>query len=357
MGPAPRGLPPATVTATAFVLAGCIMTPSQSEPAPGIEVYREIVMGTESVVMVEGVDAQGRLGAARAAMAELRACEEAMSDWHRWSERSRMPSTAGERMVVSDRLRDAIDRSLAIAAATDGRFDPTLSPVVMLWREARRTGKLPDDAALDAAVARTGWRHLHLEPTTHEAWFDLDGMALDFGGVGKGLAAQRASDILTAAGHPIHLVGVAGDIVCGPEAPPGRSGWEVRREDGLQQAIMMELLGEAVSTSGDLEQSIMVDGVRHSHIIDPRSGRALRRRTAACVRGPAGSTCDALATALCVAGVEGAPGILRAFPGYRASVTTLDDDGPLNWTTRPGPEGPPCSADVVTVPDGPSPRR
>jgi thiamine biosynthesis lipoprotein ApbE len=89
----------------------------------------------------------------------------------------------------------------------------------------------------------------------------------------------------------------------------------MRRTLGLRRELCeLVLRGEAVSTSGDLEQFIEIDGVRHSHIIDPRTGRALRERTAACVRGPDGATCDALATALCVAGARDAAGLMGAFP-------------------------------------------
>jgi hypothetical protein len=69
------------------------------------------------------------------------------------------------------------------------------------------------------------------------------------------------------------------------------------------------------------------------------------------VRGPDGATCDALATALCVAGVRDAPGLMRRFPGYRASVTMIGTAGMQSWSTTPGPGGPPCHADAITVPD------
>jgi hypothetical protein len=69
------------------------------------------------------------------------------------------------------------------------------------------------------------------------------------------------------------------------------------------------------------------------------------------VRGPDGATCDALATALCVAGVCDAPGLMRRFPGYRASVTMIGTAGMQSWSTTPGPGGPPCHADAITVPD------
>lgn len=334
-----------------LALAGSVAL-AQAEPSqPEVESFAEIAMGVEVTIKVAAPQANDRLAAARLAMAEVRACDEALSDWQSSSERSRLPRTAGVAAIASERLFTATARSIEIARATDGRFDPTIAPIVQAWRSARAQGTLPDMATLDAAGTRVGWQDVKLDASARTITFGRDGMALDFGGIGKGFAAQRASTAMTASGQPSHLVAVAGDLVAGPVAPPGKPGWTIRKEDGLGEPFELVLLGEAVSTSGDLEQFIEIDGVRHSHIIDPRTGRALRERTAACVRGADGATCDALATALCVAGVRDAAGLLRAFPGYRASVTTIESDGRRTWSTSPGPEGPPCAAGTVTIPD------
>jgi thiamine biosynthesis lipoprotein len=330
-------------------LSGCAGPGDHLAQPSEVEAFSEIAMGVDVSVKVAAPDPQDRLSAARLAMAEVRACDDALSDWQASSERSRLPRTAGEAAVVSDRLFAATARSIELARATDGRFDPTVSPVVRAWRAARAQGRLPDTRALDAARECVGWQAITLDASARTMTFGRDGMELDFGGIGKGFAAQRASAAMVASGQRCHLVAVAGDLVAGPVAPPGRSGWTIRKEDGLGEPFELVLLGEAVSTSGDLEQFIEIDGVRHSHIIDPRTGRALRDRTAACVRGPDGATCDALATALCVAGVRDAAGLLRSFPGYRACVTTSESGGRRTWSTTPGPEGPPCAADTITV--------
>ncbi len=326
---------------------------AQADPTqPAVESFTEIAMGVDVTVKVVAPEASDRLAAARLAMAEVRACDEALSDWQASSECRRLPRTAGAATIASERLFTATARSIEIARATEGRFDPTISPIVQAWRTARAKGALPDTATVDAARSRVGWQHVGLDARARTITFGCDGMALDFGGIGKGFAAQRASAAMVASGQPKHLVAVAGDLVAGPVAPLGKLGWTIRKEDGLDEPFELVLLGEAVSTSGDLEQFIEIDGVRHSHIIDPRTGRSLRERTASCVRGPDGATCDALATALCVAGVREAAGLMRAFPGYRASVITIESDGRRTWSTTPGPEGPPCAADAVTAPKG-----
>ena len=324
----------------------------QAQPAqPAVESFTEIAMGVDVTVKVAAPEAADRLAVARLAMAEVRACDDALSDWQASSECRRLPRTAGTATIASDRLFTATARSIEIARSTEGRFDPTISPIVQAWRAARAKGALPDTATVDAARSRVGWQHVGLDAQARTITFGRDGMALDFGGIGKGFAAQRASAAMVAVGQPSHLVAVAGDLVAGPVAPPRQPGWTIRKEDGLGEPFELMLLGEAVSTSGDLEQFIEIDGVRHAHIIDPRTGHALRDRTAACVRGPDGATCDALATALCVAGARDAAGLMRSFAGYRASVTTIDAHGMRAWSTSPGPEGPPCAAEAVRVPD------
>lgn len=340
----------ARATVICCALAGCVT--DSGDRTNCIESFSEVAMGVDVNVTVAASGTGGRLAAARIAMAEIRACDETLSDWQASSERSRLPRTAGTAAIAGERLFAATARSIELARLTEGRFDPTVSPLVQAWRAARAHGTLPDGALLEAARERTGWQDVRLDTAARTITFGRDGMALDFGGIGKGFAAQRASTAMSASGQPSHLVAVAGDLVAGPAAPPGKPGWTIRKEDGLGEPFELVLLGEAVSTSGDLEQFIEIDGVRHSHIIDPRTGRALRERTAACVRGPDGATCDALATALCVAGVRDAAVMMGAFPGYRASVTTIESDGPRTWSTSPGPEGPPCAADAVTVPKG-----
>ncbi len=334
-----------------LAVLGSVAAVQAQAAQPEVESFTEIAMGVDVTVKVAAPEAADRLAVARLAMAEVRACDDALSDWQASSECRRLPRTAGAATIASDRLFTATARSIEIARATEGRFDPTISPIVQAWRNARAKGALPDTATVDAARSRVGWQHVSLDAQARTITFGCDGMALDFGGIGKGFAAQRASAAMVAVSQPSHLVAVAGDLVAGPVAPPGKPGWTIRKEDGLGAPFELVLLGEAVSTSGDLEQFIEIDGVRHSHIIDPRTGHALRDRTAACVRGPDGATCDALATALCVAGSRDAAALVRSFAGYRASVTTIDAHGVRTWSTSPGPGGPPCAAEAVRVPD------
>jgi thiamine biosynthesis lipoprotein len=149
------------------------------------------------------------------------------------------------------------------------------------------------------------------------------GMLLDLGGIAKGDAADEAQGVLR--GHGIaSAVGAAGGdvVVSGP--PPGRAGWSVAvaLPPALSDPALtpLELRDAAVSTSGDAEQFVTIDGVRYSHIVDPRTGVALTGRSAVAVIAPRGATADALATAVAVLGPDEGLALVEATEGAAAWI-------------------------------------
>ena len=115
-----------------------------------------------------------------------------------------------------------------------------------------------------------------------------------------------------------------GDVVVS-EAPPGRRGWTVAvalPAPLLDPALgPLELRHAAVSTSGDAEQFVTIDGVRYSHIVDPRTGLGAAR---AAPRSRwwrrTGATADALATAVSVLGPERGLALIEGEDGAAAWI-------------------------------------
>jgi FAD:protein FMN transferase len=288
-----------------FMMAALVAAGSACAPAPGPlerHEYSRALMGTEARVVLYAPDEPSARAAAGEAFDRIAVLEQMMSDWRDTSELSVVgQGSGGPARRVSHELFWLLARALAIADASGGAFDPTVGPVVQLWREARRRGALPADDAIARAKALVGWRRVDLDPgppTTIR--LDSAGMRLDLGGIAKGFAAQDALNVLVAAGLPRALVAIAGDVVCG-DPPPGREGWDVAigksgETVGVRRA--------AISTSGDAEQFMDFGGVRHSHIVDPRTGRALTGSAEVTVIAADGATADALATAVCVMGDE-----------------------------------------------------
>ncbi len=293
---------------------GCATGPTPSGRPLVRVVDRRIVMGVEAVITVHAPDETTARAATRDAFSRLAAVEQALSDYRPRSEAMQAVETVDEPVAISADLRLALQRSQRWHDRSGGAFDPTLGPVTALWREARRAGSPPPGAAIDFALASSGWDKLAFDADAGTVRFRTAAMRLDFGGIGKGLAADLALQTLATHGLTRALVEIGGDLVAG-DPPPGRDGWRVRVETvPWDDAIEIELAHAAVATSGDVEQFLEIEeegeAVRLGQLLDPRSGRPLRvrRETTAIVRGGAftGADADALASVGTILGVRGA---------------------------------------------------
>lgn len=254
--------------------------------------------------------------AARAAFDRIAALERVLSDWNPDSEASHLAIAAidgGGPFAMSDDLRQALVCAISMAHQTEGRFDPTVGPLTKLWRLARSGERTVTQA--DIATARRSIGHVAIEIDDRGITMAQPGMQLDFGGIGKGLAADAALSVLVARGFPASLVELGGDLVVGDMPPDGR-GWRIEM-DALGATVILPAWS-ALATSGDRIQAIDFEGARHSHVIDPVAGFGVQGAPEVSVlveghkaTGPEdcgaskacgpGAMADALATALSVA--------------------------------------------------------
>lgn len=252
--------------------------------------FAEPHMGTLVSLRLYASDAPAAGRAARAAFDRVAELEAALSDYRPDSELNRL-CRAGH-MRVSPDLARVLAAAQRRARESDGTFDITLAPLTKLWREARRTGKLPGEAAIAAARARCGYRRVTVRGRDVAL---APGTELDLGGIGKGYAADEALAVLRRHGVRRALVALSGDIALG-DPPPGECGWRVAMQGRTEC-----LANRAVSTSGPEQQFLEVDGTRYSHILDPRTGLGLRTARTVTVIARRGMDADSWATALSAA--------------------------------------------------------
>lgn len=299
--------------------------------APRLERFesKRVCMGVQTRIVVYAPDRTAADAAANAAYRRIAELEDAFSDYRPNSELMRLCDRAGEGpAAVSEDLFDILRTGEALARASGGAFDVTVGPMVAQWRAARRSGRLPGPEELARVKSLVGWQLVKLDERARTVELGRPGMRLDLGGIGKGYAAQRAVDTLRAGGLARCLVALAGDIAVG-EAPPGRLGWEIGVESGRGASPGRLLLtNAAVSTSGDTEQFIEIDGRRYSHIVDPRTGVGIPGGLSATIVAGRGELADALGTAVCVLGPDAGAELLRQSLGTAAV---------LDWS---GPRGP-----------------
>jgi thiamine biosynthesis lipoprotein len=263
------------------------------------------------------------MNAARLAFERIAALDRLMSDYRPDSELRRLESQAARPVAVSRELFAVVQRAVEISRASGGAFDPTVAPLVALWREARRTGRMPRQEDLDRARALAGSDRIALDAIRLSIRLEQPGMRLDLGGIAKGYILQEALATLRSSGVTRALVESGGDIVVG-DAPPGRKGWtiDVSCGDARFRARASSLANSALSTSGPTNQFIEIDGVRYSHVIDPRTGLGITNPTVAHVIARDAATADALATALTVVGHQGANALASQFPGVMICLTS-----------------------------------
>ncbi len=205
-------------------------------------------------------------------MAEVRRIERRYSRYRAESDLSQINeiARAGGRLRVDAETADLLDHSFAAYNSSGGLFDVSSGPLRRLWND--RASAVPGDDAIAEILARIGsqnlsWRRPNLA-------FLASGMELDFGGVAKEYAADRAAAACRSLGFRHGVVDLGGDIaIIGPhpDGAPWRIGIRDPTEEGAVAATLFVAAG-GVATSGDYERYCEIGGARYSHVINPKTG-------------------------------------------------------------------------------------
>lgn len=242
----------------------------------------------------------------------------------------------GESLRVSPDTLECLLIALWAYQETSGAFDVTVGPLMDVWRPLLKMAResvscQPDPDLLSETLSQMGMGRLWLDPEERMVGIHLDkdepsfpGLKLDLGGIGKGYALDKASEILEDWDVEAALLdsGTSTVLALGacPEAwgeeSPGR-GWPVGvggpwgEAAGLHRA---DLVDGAVSGSGT--------EVKGDHILDPRSGRPIQHHLAAWAWAPSAAVADALSTAFMVMSTEEVKRFCTSHEGIRAAVVS-----------------------------------
>ncbi|QQQ00100.1 FAD:protein FMN transferase [Lysobacter enzymogenes] len=294
-----------------------------STPA-ALHELRGLSMGTTwSVKLIAPVSAL--IGLERGIQAMLDQVVAQMSTWETDSDISRYNrATAGSAHVLPAPFAEVLHAALALAADTDGAYDPTIGPLADLWGfgPAGARTRAPAAAPLAQARERVDWRRLHFDPLAR-VLSQPGGAYLDFSSIAKGYGVDRVADWLLAHGVADCLVEVGGELRAHGRKPDG-SAWRIAveqpgREDEAAAVIALDNL--SIATSGDYrryfepssfehtggERSGAPTGCAHrySHTLDPRTGAPIDNAVASVtVLHERCMHADALATALTVLGAR-----------------------------------------------------
>ncbi len=224
-------------------------------------------------------------------------------------------------IVVSTDIIDVIKMSIKISKLTNGAFDITVKPLLDLWPIYKSNNfKIPDRNDLLDALSLVGWQNIEIDEKKHTVFFKKRGMQIDLGGIAKGYIVDRAISFLRKQGVKGALINAGGDIYALGSAPGGKA-WRIgiqHPRNSRQFMAILELKNKAVVTSGDYERYIIKNGVRYTHIVDPRTGFTTRETASVTLIGNSTAFVDGLATAMMVLGVK---------EGLKALSNTKQVDG------------------------------
>jgi thiamine biosynthesis lipoprotein ApbE/arylsulfatase A-like enzyme len=291
------------------------------KPSPSSWVCHEatrVAMGSAATVRTCGPDKAALVPAVEAGLDEVDRLDALLSHYREDTPLSRLNREAALAAVaVPPELADFLAVCLRWSRDSDGAFDVTVGPLMKAWGFFRDEGRRPDDAQLQAALARVGYRHVAVDRARHTVRFDRPGVELDLGGIGKGYAADRVATLLRRHGVASALVNLGGSSVYGLGTPPGAAGWEVGIADPTapdRTATTVSLRDQALSVSGGYARFFVKDGVTYSHIMDPRTGRPVQGVLSVAVVSASATDGDALDNVLFVQGPEKARAFVRKLP-------------------------------------------
>jgi FAD:protein FMN transferase len=266
--------------------------------------YSHRQMGTLFRVIIYAEDSSRAHTAARELFQLVDSFNTIFSDYQSDSELNKLCARPDERVQVSEPLWQVLRYADRISRKSGGAFDVTVGPLSRLWRRARHLQEMPDSARIRSAMTLVGYRHLRFYPRRHYVLLKKANMQLDLGGIAQGFTADACLKYLKNAGFPAALVDAGGDIALGAP-PPGEAGWRIEvpalhHGEVIMQTVLRSHCG--ITSSGAQYKYLEMNGIRYSHILDPRTGYGLTHRNWVSVEAKNALSADVWATALSVLG-------------------------------------------------------
>ena len=255
--------------------------------------------------------------AAKDAFASFRTLNGIMSTYDSESELSRLCESRGN-IRLSEDLFTVLRAAKHYSTISEGAFDVTAGPMILLWRHSRRIQKLPNEQYVERAKELVGNHLWELDECTQSVRLLKAGMKFNLGAIAKGYAVDKAFEIIQKHGISSQLVDAGGDFRLGAP-PPNEKGWKIGK--GNETVLLKDM---AMATSGDLYQFVEIDGVRYAHIVDPKTGLGMTGLSTVRVTAPTTMEADALATAVSVLGKEKGTALIAKLP--KVTVEIVDEN-------------------------------
>ncbi|MCD6245684.1 FAD:protein FMN transferase [candidate division WOR-3 bacterium] len=231
-----------------------------------------------------------------------------------------------KRGEVSVYTKDIIDSSFVIGMETNDYFDITVGPILEQWKHFNEPLKsLPDSNTIRALLKFVNYKKII---TRGDSAFLPDSASIDLGGIAKGYAIDLAYKTLKKHNLDAFLINAGGDIRVYSK---GKKKWTIGIQNPRKNSVIgyFKIKNGAVVTSGDYERYVIINGIRYSHLINPKTGFPERRFASVTVFSSNATRADAMATAISVMGTKATEFVRNK--NIRAILISTKDDSLVIW--------------------------
>ena len=262
---------------------------------------------------------------------EVQRIEKIFTTYDPDSETNRINAHAGIRPIVVDaEVFNLIQRSKKISDLTQGAFDISYGSIdKRLWNFDKNMTALPDVETAKQMVRLINYKNVILDDKKTTVFLKEKGMRIGFGGIGKGYAADRAKVVMQQSGVKSGIVNASGDLTVWGQQPTGEK-WTIGIADPDKRDLpfgSVQLSNVSVATSGSYEKFVVIDGVKYSHTIDPKTGLPVRGIKSVTIICPSAELADALATPVTVMGISSGLNLINQMKGVACII--IDDNNNL----------------------------
>lgn len=228
-------------------------------------------MASPCEVLVETADETLATELLAIAATEARRIEHKFSRYRNDNIVYRINNSGGRPVAVDPETAHLLDFAQTLFELSDGLFDITSGILRNAW-SFDGGNRIPDDKLIASLLSHVGWNKVRWKNAELTL---IDGMQIDFGGIGKEYAVDRAALLAKAQSDLPCLINFGGDLAVTQTRAHGQA-WQIGIESVMHprhsSEHVLHLECGALATSGDAQRYLLKDGVRYSHILNPKTG-------------------------------------------------------------------------------------
>lgn len=310
-----------------FIISGLYFLNLTNCSSPPPYKQTKFLLNTLVEITVEGERESKAERAVELAFAEIKRIENLMSRHREGSEVYLINQQAFQKEIpISPELFSLIKTAQIYTKKTNGAFDITVTPLLLLWKKVKQRGKLPSTEEIKKALSLVGAEKIILGEKEHTIKLAQPGVQIDLGGIAKGYAVDKAIEVLKKEGISRALVNAGGDLYTLGH-PLKRDHWRVGVQDPYNKTNILgiiKLKNMAVATSGNYERFFELGGRKYCHIVNPQTGYPVPGMLSVTIIAPTTLEADILATAVFVLGAQEGMNLIDSLPQIEGIIITPD---------------------------------